>query len=279
MTSDVVGSLLSETGAANCAWGDYDNDGYLDLYMSHIAVPLGVNPGIRNFLYHNNGDGSFSRVLTGSLVNEVAGLAGCVWGDYDNDGFLDLFVSRGNHISENNALFRNNGNSNGWIKIKLIGTASNRSAIGAKVRVQATIRSRTFWQMREINTGSGFCGGLLEAHFGLGDATNIDQVRIEWPSGIVQTLTNVAPRQMFTVVESQGYCGPAPAFGASAVRTNGLQLSITEPAAGAVYALEASTDLVKWTKLMARTSKGGTFAYTNTSTQSYAQRFYRIVVP
>src|SRR5207302_1491787 len=77
--------------------------------------------------------------------------------------------------------------------------------IGAKVRVKATIKGRTFWQMREIGGGGDgdTSGGLLEAHFGLGDATNIDLVRIEWPSGIVQVLTNVAPKRCLTVVEHQ----------------------------------------------------------------------------
>ena len=100
-----------------------------------------------------------------------------------------------------------------------------------------------------------------------------------WPSGIVQSLTNVDPRQIRTVTESQAYSGSAPGFGASTVLPTRVQLSITEPALGAVYVLEASTDLAKWTKLMARTSTGTTLAYTNTDSASYAQRFYRVVVP
>jgi hypothetical protein len=166
------------------------------------------------------------------------------------------------------------------ISIKLVATISNRSAIGAKVRAQATINGRTFSQVREINCGSAYVGqnGLL-AHFGLGDATNVTTLSIEWPSGIVQVLTNVASGQMLPVVEHQEYKGPLPVLAGTAAATNGLQVSIIEPAPDAVYALEASTNLVSWTKLMARTSIGGTYTYTDTRMTNYVQRFYRVLVP
>src|SRR5881392_2199618 len=101
-------------------------------------------------------------------------------------------------------LYHNNGNTNKWLTIKLAGTVSNRSAIGAKVRVEATIRGKTMWQMRQIFGGDSQANEQpLDAHFGLGDATNVDLVRIEWPSGIVQTMTNVAAKHFLTVVEHQ----------------------------------------------------------------------------
>jgi hypothetical protein len=177
-------------------------------------------------------------------------------------------------------LYRNNGNTNRWLKITLTGTASNRSAIGAHVRVKATIRGQTIWQMREISGNSGHAAGQgLIAHFGLGDATKVDLVRIQWPSGVVQELQDVGTNQFLTVVEQQEYGGPSPAFAGATTITNGVQLTISEPAADAVYALEASTDLVNWTKLMARRSAGSTFSYTDTLTASYPSRFYRVVVP
>jgi hypothetical protein len=134
--------------------------------------------------------------------------------------------------------------------------------------------------MRELSSGGGWnLAKPLVAHFGLGDAASVETLRIEWPSGIVQIQTNLAPKQLLTVVESQAYNGAAPVIAASSVLPTGERLSITEPAIGAVYVLEASTDLVKWTKLMARTSSGSTFVLTNASSASYTQRFYRVVVP
>lgn len=254
-------------------WMDYDNDGWQDLVVP--TVPLGGDQGPMN-LYRNNGNGTFSLVTLGGPTNSRWGL---FWADYNNDGFLDMLVFNG--PGRRNSLFLHNGNANHWLKVRLDGRASNRSGIGAKVRALATIAGRTFSQMREISgEGIGLDNGLI-AHFGLGDATNVTALRIEWPSGIVQTLTNVAAGQMTNVVEHQEYGGPAPFFDTNqvAVVPAGFRVSITEPSAGAVYALEASTDLVNWTKLMARTSAGGTFNYTNAPTTSFPRRFYRVVVP
>src|SRR5438128_2727656 len=104
MTSDIVGSIASDAaGFEIAAWGDYDNDGFIDLFVTTLAA--GANPGV-NYLYHNDGGGSFTRVLTGSPVEDVGVSVGCAWGDYDNDGFLDLFVAKGGIAgSENNALY------------------------------------------------------------------------------------------------------------------------------------------------------------------------------
>lgn len=252
------------------AWGDYDNDGWLDLFIAQV--------GSASRLFHNRGDGTLDEVMTGSPVSECHGY-GSAWGDYDNDGFLDLcatdFEAGAGYLYRNN--LRNSGNTNGWLKVQLAGAASNRSGIGATIRVKATIGGREFWQMRQIACHS-YESALL-AHFGLGDATNVDMVPIEWPSGIVQTLTNMPSNQILTVNERQGYTGQPPAFTSAATVTNGLQLTITEPTAGAIYTLEASTNLVNWTTLMARTSAGGASVYTDTHTTSYSRRFYRVVVP
>jgi hypothetical protein len=242
MTSDRVGSLVSDlvSGAfLNCSWGDYDNDGFLDLFVG--VTGDGVSP-VSSYLYHNNGNGSFTRVLSGQLVNDAGPSAfGCAWGDYDNDGFLDLFVAQGANLRRaTNLLYWNNGNSNGWTKIKLVGTVSNRSAVGAKVRVRATIQGRTMWQMREVNTGTGFRASPLEEHFGLGDATNVDTVRIEWPSGTVQELRHVAAKQFLTITEP-------PRLAALPSPTNGpFQMYLTcWP--GFDVTVEASSNLVDWT--------------------------------
>jgi enediyne biosynthesis protein E4 len=258
------------------ALGDYDNDGWLDVF--HVGDWWNAN--YIDGMFHNNRDGTFTQVLTGSLVYDGGRQIFPSWVDYNNDGFLDLFIPRGNAEPQSNLLYRNNGNTNHWLKVKLDGRASNRSGIHARVRVQATIDGQTFWQMREISCETSYIGlnGLL-AHFGLGDATNVTTLRIEWPSGIVQELPNVPANQFLTVVESQGYPGPAPQLSVVTNTASGLQLSITEPVAPARYILEASTNLVNWTKLLARTSTGVTTNYTDARATNYARRFYRLQVP
>src|SRR4051794_16931699 len=140
------GAIVNDIGNGHgCAWADYDNDGFLDLF---VANRLGSN-----FLYHNNGDGTFARVTSGVVPEDVADAISGAWADYDNDGFPDLFVTELN--SFNNRLYRNNGNSNAWLTLKLQGRLSNRSAIGAKVRVKASIGGQTVWQLREISGGGG----------------------------------------------------------------------------------------------------------------------------
>jgi hypothetical protein len=141
-----------------------------------------------------------------------------------------------------NLLYHNNTNDNHWLKFRLIGTRSNRAAIGAKVRVRATINGQSFWQMREVPGGDGTRGqNSLHVHVGLGNATNADLVRIDWPSGTVQELTNVAAQQFLTVTEPGG----EPRL--AATRQNGqVQLTLTGKQ-GSRYAIETSTALPNWT--------------------------------
>jgi enediyne biosynthesis protein E4 len=173
-------------------WADYDNDGYLD-----FLVVRGQNTGAQVQLFHQNRDGTFSRVQD-ACTRPTAQWLGGGWGDYDNDGFLDLFLAedRGR-----NALYHNVGSGNNWIKFQLEGVVANRTAIGAKVRVKATIGGGSVWQLREVSAGN-FCQNDLRPNFGLGDATNVDLVRIEWPSGNVQEWSDLAPNQIVAVRES-----------------------------------------------------------------------------
>ena len=196
----ILGDVFANSD--NAAWGDYDNDGYLDLFI--------VNYGRDNFLFHNNGDGTFAQVSEGALVHDGVHSLSCAWADYDNDGDLDLFVANGidafgtNFPPEPGFLYRNDGGTNNWLLLRLVGVTSNRSAIGAKVRIFATIQGKSFWQLREVSGGAGYCSqNDLRVHFGLGDATTVESVRIEWPSGITQFLRDVVVNQLLTVEEEE----------------------------------------------------------------------------
>jgi enediyne biosynthesis protein E4 len=272
--------------SVGCAWGDYDNDGWLDLFVANLG-PVNSNTVTsiapeNNFLYHNNGDGTFTKITTGSLVNDLGHSTGCAWADYDNDGFLDLFVSNGwTDFSENNFLYRNNGNANNWITFKLVGTLSNRAAIGAKVRVKATIGGNPVWQMREISGGSNYGSqNDMRPSFGLGDATNIDLVQIEWPSGIVQTMTNVAAKQFLRVEEHQVLGGVIAPGSTSVLRSvkGVVDLSVTGDT-GLRYLFEASTNLVNWSWLGVRTNLTGTVQFTDPRATNFTKRFYRVLIP
>ncbi len=172
--------MTSLTGARySPAWADYDNDGHPDL-----VAAVGQSTPRNAALYHNNGNGTFtsaSDVFTLVPSNWL----GSAWCDFNDDGFMDLLLT---HRYGQNQLYRNLGNSNHWIKFKLVGTASNRDAIGAKVRVLAVIGGQSVLQMQEVSCGDPHQSDI-RPNFGLGDATNVDLVRIEWPSGIVQELT------------------------------------------------------------------------------------------
>ncbi|RKX32438.1 MAG: hypothetical protein DRP71_11995 [Verrucomicrobia bacterium] len=187
-----VGSIR----ALSSAWGDYDNDGFQDLFITN---QIG-----KNLLFHNEGNANFRQITKSPVVSGTHRSGGCAWADYDNDGDLDLFVSNGylSDLEESCELFRNDGGTNNWIQVKLVGTVSNRSAIGAKVLVWATIDGRHMTQLREIHGGGdGNAQADMRVHFGLGDATTIDTLRIEWPSGHVQEMSDVAANQFLTIIE------------------------------------------------------------------------------
>jgi len=191
---------------SDCAWGDYDNDGFVDLYVTTAGI------GSSNFLYRNDGDGTFTRVTEGPVATEpTTATQSADWVDYDNDGFLDLFVQQGAYVSRvptasdarTIALYHNDGNANAWLNVKLVGTVSNRSAIGATVRVHAFFRGQSHWQVRRISGGDRQSSQeSLNVEFGLADASIVETLRIEWPSGIVQERHYVEPRQFLTITEA-----------------------------------------------------------------------------
>jgi len=188
-TKITTGVVVTDKGASHgCSFADIDNDGDLDLYVTNDAG--------QKFLYINDGKGNFTRKPTELVEQNYGNAFGHAWSDFDHDGDLDLVVAT--HSGQPNVLFVNNGNSNGWLEVKLTGTASNASAIGADIFIKANGQ----WQMREVNAQSGFGGqSSFTQHFGLGNATQVDSMIIKWPSGTLQYLTNVAGKQILAVTE------------------------------------------------------------------------------
>jgi hypothetical protein len=178
---------------SNC-WGDYDNDGDLDVIIASDNTALSY--------YENTGSNNF--VLVTSSINVLSGSSAVVNGDYDNDGDLDVFVhGNGNARS----LWRNDtvaGNRH-WINITLQGVISNRSAIGAFVKLKATINGNSVWQVRQVNAQNSFQSqNDLRVHFGLNDATTIDSILIFWPSGVKEFYSNIHSNQFLVFIEGYG---------------------------------------------------------------------------
>jgi hypothetical protein len=180
----------------NSNWGDYDNDGDLDMFITNWDE----DPQQKNMLYRNNGNETFTKIGVGDIVNDEGPSIGSSWGDIDNDGDLDLIVTNDGEV--NNFLYLNNGNRNNWTNIKCVGISSNASAIGAKVRVKATINNQSVWQMQEISGQTGYASqNSLNAEFGLKDAALIDSIKVEWPNGLVQVMLDITINQHLTINE------------------------------------------------------------------------------
>ncbi|MBI4509014.1 MAG: VCBS repeat-containing protein [Deltaproteobacteria bacterium] len=181
-------------------WGDVDNDGDLDVFIG-TSDP--------SYLFWNNGDGTFTEDAAEEFTQP--GKTGRSWGsfvDLDHDGDVDLFLpQRGDNV-----VYTNQGNGNHWVQIDCQGTVTNRMAVGARVYVTAVIGGASTTQMREIHADAdtgGVTGG--RAHFGLGDASVIDEIRIVWPtSATEQRFRDVPVDQFVRVIEGvSDYAGAA----------------------------------------------------------------------
>lgn len=192
-------------------WGDYDNDGFLDLFVVRTGTTA-IGIGNANLLYHNNGDGTFTDKaaeegvdLQDDDLNSAHKLA--AWGDYNNDGFLDLVVQdgiaptkvTGEAATGFHYLFKNNGNGNHFIKLKLRGVESNLDGIGARVTV--TYEGGKAFRLNNGGGGGEYASqGSGPLHFGIG-AASVATIQITWPSGIVDVLGSVAADSDLTVIE------------------------------------------------------------------------------
>ncbi|MDX2172771.1 MAG: FG-GAP-like repeat-containing protein [Bacteroidota bacterium] len=191
-TKVTTGSVVNDGGHSHgCSFVDLDNDMDLDLYVTN-------DQGFK-FLYLNDGNGNFIRKTDEIIEANYGKSMGNYWFDSDKDGDLDLFVVT--HSAQQNYLFTNNGNSNNWVNIKLIGTVSNKDGIGARVK----LKCGNTWQYREVNSQSGLGGqSTIRCHFGLGANSVIDSIIVCWPSGLKQYLANETVNTFKTITEPSG---------------------------------------------------------------------------
>jgi hypothetical protein len=192
---------------------DADNDGDLDLAVvnGHVMNNSGhFRPGSkeaqRKLLFRNEGKGKFKeigRTAGPGFAVEAVGRT-LVTGDIDNDGALDLLVTNNGGPVE---LLRNGGSGNNAVELTLVGTKSNRSAVGARVKITAG----TTTELREIKAGSSYLGqSELRIHAGVGRAQRIDRVEIRWPSGATETIQDLAVNERVTITEGKGITGRSP---------------------------------------------------------------------
>jgi hypothetical protein len=218
------------------AWGDFNNDGWLDLFNG-INAQMQSEVG-NHELMRNNGDGTFTNVTAGSGFDDFNGKSREHHAyDFDNDGFLDIagnsnkiFYNDGGeefHFTPanapfsdaafgdlnndgfidayfNNTIYYNQGNNNNWIKITTKGTESNTNGIGARVELYSDLGM----QIREVRAGQGFAFmSTLNTHFGIGTDTEIEKIIVRWPSGIVDTIFEPQINTTLHIVEGQHQMG------------------------------------------------------------------------
>ena len=178
-----TGGISWQESFGSSAAGDFDNDGDLDLYFATAYL----NDSSR--LLQNNGSWNFSDATGTSRIPHITQTLRSAWADFDNDGDLDLGAGT--------TIFRNNGNSNNWLKIKLLGDGRlvNTAAIGASVRAMAG--SQTILRQVEGGTGEGHQNDPT-MHFGLGSYTGLVNLEISWPGGYTST-AQVASNQTHTI--------------------------------------------------------------------------------
>jgi hypothetical protein len=192
-----------------CGFIDYDNDGWPDILQvdGHVYPNIDQQNVGQSFMeprvvYRNLGNRKFQDVSKemGPGIIAQHSSRGCAFGDYDNDGDIDVVI---NNMNEIPSLLRNDGgNANNWIKVKLVGTKCNRTAIGARVRVVTGKHS----QMDEVHSGTSVMSQSdLRLHFGLGQAKTIDMLEVKWPTTQkTETFSNLDPNQILTIKEGSG---------------------------------------------------------------------------
>jgi len=197
-----------------CGFLDMDNDGWPDILICNGHVypeveQLKTEAGYaqRKLLYRNLRNRRFQDVSeqAGPGISAPSASRGCAFGDFDNDGDVDVVVNTVNDFPQ--LLRCDSRTENNWIKVKLIGTKSNRSGIGARLKcvTRSPGETKPHEQIDEVRSGGSYISqNDLRIHFGLGRAEKVDLLEIRWSSGQVDTLKDVKPNQLVFVREGEG---------------------------------------------------------------------------
>jgi len=215
-TDDTYISGLGQIDRNMVRWGsgfaDFDNDGWNDIFVANgnftpLIDSLPTDPRYREpaQLFRSNGDGTYNDVSNVSGLNQgpLQSRRGTAFGDIDNDGNIDVVVY---NVGTPPSLFLNETrNPNHRVLFRLVGTRSNKAAIGARIIVTTTSVSGTTNQMDEIRGGGSYLSSNDQRlHFGLGNAAIMTHVQVRWPSGLVEDLKEVAADAIYTLVEGKG---------------------------------------------------------------------------
>ncbi|HEX6466928.1 MAG TPA: CRTAC1 family protein [Terriglobales bacterium] len=197
-----------------CGFFDMDNDGWLDILIcdGHVypeVEQLKTEAGYaqRKLLYRNLRNGRFEDVSlkAGPGITTPVAARGCAFGDFDNDGDIDFVV---NTVNDYPQLVRCDSTAkNNWIKVRAIGTRSNRSGIGARIRCvsRSAESAKPLEQIDEVRSGGSYLSqNDLRVHFGLGKAEKVDLIEIRWPSGQVDRMNNVPVNRLLYIKEGSG---------------------------------------------------------------------------
>jgi enediyne biosynthesis protein E4 len=197
-----------------CGFFDFDNDGWPDILICNGHVypeveQLKTEAGYlqRKLLYKNLHNGHFADVSlqAGSGISEPVPARGCAFGDFDNDGNIDVVVNAVNDYPQ--LLHCTSRLGNNWIKVRTIGTKSNRSGIGARLicTIHLANEMKPHQQIDEVRSGGSYISqNDLRIHFGLGKAEKVDALEVRWPSGQVDTIKDVKANQLIYVKEGAG---------------------------------------------------------------------------
>jgi hypothetical protein len=198
-------------------WGagltDFDNDGWPDILIATGNVYPEVEKIFKDYphrgprlVFQNLRNGTFKEVTAqmGSGILSPKSSRGCAFGDFDNDGDVDVLVMNMNEpplLLRNDYINKRTRETNNWLELKLIGTKSNRSAIGARLLLKAGSRV----QVQEITSQSSYYShNDSRLHFGLGQNEKVDAIEIRWPSGFTETLRDVPANRIVTIKEGSG---------------------------------------------------------------------------